>query len=215
VGARENEGKRVRRAPEEARALILDAAERVFAEQGPDAAGLKDVARKAGVSHALVSHYFGSYDALVEETLERRITRVRDVVVKELATSDPASPDNTVLDRLAELANDRVTMRLAAWSMLTGRASKTDFFSARQKGLAQAVDALVARRQALGLPMPPRETLEFGVVAAITMVLGFGVAKDALMAGLGYKASSAAAAKFDADYRARVRELLVGYFTRA
>jgi len=72
---RESESKRVRRDPEEARSVILDAAERVFAEKGPDAAGLKDVAAMAGVSHALVSHYFGSYDALVEETLARRTWR--------------------------------------------------------------------------------------------------------------------------------------------
>jgi AcrR family transcriptional regulator len=212
--AREIPAKRIRRDPEEAKAMILDAAERVFSEVGPDAAGLKDVAKNAGVSHALVSHYFGSYDALVEQTLERRITRMREATMRDLAVSHPDSPD-TILDRLAELGNDRVTMRLAAWSMLTGRAAKTTFFSARTKGLAQAVDALAARRAALGLSVPPREAIEFGVVAAMTMVLGFGIAKEALITGLGHKAKSAEAAKFEAEYRVRVRDLIAQYWANA
>src|SRR6185312_12580404 len=49
---------RRRRAPETARQEILDAAERVFARLHPDEAGLKVVGREAGVSHALITHYF-------------------------------------------------------------------------------------------------------------------------------------------------------------
>jgi AcrR family transcriptional regulator len=211
---RESESKRVRRDPEEARSVILDAAERVFAEKGPDAAGLKDVAAMAGVSHALVSHYFGSYDALVEETLARRIAKMREATLRDLALVESNAPD-AILDRLAELATDRVTSRLAAWAMLTGRAGKSDFFSARTKGLARAVDAISTRRAALGLHVPPREAIEFAVVATLTMVLGFGIAKEALLCGLGRATSGPEATKFEADYRARVREFIAGYLGRA
>src|ERR1700733_1325987 len=68
---------RVRRDPEAARELILAAAEHLFANQSPDVVGLKDVARVAGVSHALVSHYFGTYDRLVDAVLERRAALTR------------------------------------------------------------------------------------------------------------------------------------------
>src|SRR4051812_23554771 len=80
-GASEEVAKRVRRTPEEARERILEAAERVFATHLPDVVGLKDVAREAGVSHALVTHYFGTYAALVEATLERRFDKVRDELI--------------------------------------------------------------------------------------------------------------------------------------
>ena len=70
--------RRKRRSPEEARRLILDAAEHVFSERGPDAAGLKLVAAQAGVTHGLVTHYFRTYDALVEATMERATTRARE-----------------------------------------------------------------------------------------------------------------------------------------
>ena len=42
------------------RQIEVKAAE-VLAELGPDRAGLKDVARRAGVSHGLVTHYFGPF----------------------------------------------------------------------------------------------------------------------------------------------------------
>ena len=82
--------KRVRRSPDEARTLILDAADRVFAKKLPDAVGLKDVAREAGVSHALVTHYFGTYDGLVEATLERRFHQMmRHGALEEVRTMLP------------------------------------------------------------------------------------------------------------------------------
>ena len=180
----------MRRDPEVARALILDAAERVFSDQGPDAVGLKDVAKRAGVSHALVSHYFGSYDRLVEATLARRVDRMREAALADLATAETSGPD-VLLDRLSGVAADRITVRLAAWALLTGRARRSDFFSARTRGLAAIVDAIAARRQALGLDVPSRDALEFGVVATITMVLGFGIAKEALLSGLGHPTTGA------------------------
>jgi AcrR family transcriptional regulator len=70
--ARDRREKRVRRTPEEARTLILDAADSVFREHLPDVVGLKDVARAAGVSHALVTHYFGTYAGLVAACSRRR-----------------------------------------------------------------------------------------------------------------------------------------------
>jgi TetR/AcrR family fatty acid metabolism transcriptional regulator len=51
---------------EDRRAQILDAAVRVFARQGYDAARVSDVAKEAGVAYGLVYHYFGSKDAVLE-----------------------------------------------------------------------------------------------------------------------------------------------------
>ena len=57
--------KRVRRRPEEAKALILDAAEASMKAGGPAALRLQDVARAAGVSHPTILHHFGSREGLV------------------------------------------------------------------------------------------------------------------------------------------------------
>src|SRR5690242_21904669 len=76
--------RRRRRSPEQARVELLDAAERVFAKANPRAVGLKQVAREAGVSHALITHYFGTYAGLVEATLERRVRALRQRILDKL-----------------------------------------------------------------------------------------------------------------------------------
>lgn len=65
-----------------ARALILDAAEELFAASGPEAVSLRAVARHAGVAPAAVSYHFASRAGLVEAVHGRRAAtvaaRVRD-----------------------------------------------------------------------------------------------------------------------------------------
>src|SRR6185503_18656066 len=75
---------RRRRSPEIARQEILDAAERVFTAFQPDQVGLKEVAREAGVSHALITHYFGTYAGLIEAALERRLRTLRETTLNRL-----------------------------------------------------------------------------------------------------------------------------------
>lgn len=51
---------------------ILDAAERVFAQKGFQAASLRDITRKARANLASVHYHFGSKDGLVRAVLSRR-----------------------------------------------------------------------------------------------------------------------------------------------
>ena len=92
--------KRVRRSPEEARTVILDAADRVFGAHLPDAVGLKEIAREAGVSHALVTQR--SVDAVSRRTLEMLIeaTRAERSAIFLLDGNRPELA--TVLSRLPE-----------------------------------------------------------------------------------------------------------------
>lgn len=73
--------KRIRRTPEEARALILDAADTVTRAQGLASLRLQDVAREAGVSHPTILHHFGSREGLVQALNARAMDQLtRDVV---------------------------------------------------------------------------------------------------------------------------------------
>lgn len=178
--------KRVRRTPEEARATILDAAERVFARYVPDEVGLKEVAEAARVSLALVHHYFGSYDALVEATLERRIEGVRARIMAKLVdVAFAPEGDPMLLRALVELVSEPVTLRLWLWSSLRGRAKPADLFAARAQGLARIVDGIEKRIDAAGAPPPPRDALEFSVLAAIGMAVGLATLGPAMHAALG------------------------------
>ena len=68
------------RNPERSRELILDAAERLFAEQGYEETSLADVGRLAGVSRATPGYFFGSKAELHRAVLERCFADVRRAV---------------------------------------------------------------------------------------------------------------------------------------
>lgn len=69
---------RWQRRPAERRQEILAAAMRVFGEDGYAKATLAEVARKAGVSAATVSHYFGSKAALFEAMVSEEAMGLTD-----------------------------------------------------------------------------------------------------------------------------------------
>jgi len=53
--------------------ILLDNAERLFAERGVQATSIRDLARAAGVNIAAVNYHFGSKEGLVEQVIERRL----------------------------------------------------------------------------------------------------------------------------------------------
>ncbi|MEJ1959164.1 MAG: TetR/AcrR family transcriptional regulator [Nitrosomonadales bacterium] len=55
------------------RERILDAAERLFMEQGYEATSTRGVTSKAGVNLAAVNYHFGSKEALMQAVLQRRL----------------------------------------------------------------------------------------------------------------------------------------------
>jgi TetR/AcrR family transcriptional regulator, repressor for neighboring sulfatase len=73
--------KRIRRTPQDARALILDAAEKSMAVDGPAGIRLKDVAKQAGVSHPTILHHFGSREGLVRALNLRTLEDLRTALV--------------------------------------------------------------------------------------------------------------------------------------
>jgi hypothetical protein len=60
---------RRRRDPEASRAAILEAAREVFAERGYAGATIREIARRAGVTHGLVMRHFGAKERLLIEAL--------------------------------------------------------------------------------------------------------------------------------------------------
>jgi AcrR family transcriptional regulator len=202
--------RRVRRTPEEARALILDAAARVFATSLPDVVGLKDVAAEAGVSHALVTHYFGTYAALVEATLEERFRRLRAELLPTLTALVASDADALALlaayrAAIDRAASDPATLRLFVWALLGGRVAAEDFFTHRLQGLKLIADTLASRSRA------PREDLEFLLVTTFASATVWSLGKHAFAGALGRR--------LDADYASgferRSAALVEGYLRRA
>jgi len=176
--------KRTRRTPEEARAHILAAARAVLSELGPDKAGLKDIAREAGVSHGLVTHYFGTFEALVEETLALQVMSARERLLSALTDGEQITAAR-VVHEFFEVVDDPLYGRLAAWALLSGRFENDDFFSRRNKGPASFADAIEAWLAASGRPPIDRDELETMMVLAITTALGYAIGRETLWDSFG------------------------------
>jgi AcrR family transcriptional regulator len=87
-----------RLAPEERRALLVEAAEETFAARGYTQAGLAEVATLAGVSKTLLYHYFpDGRPELYREVLDRLVGQVLDAV------SEAARRPTTAEERLTGL----------------------------------------------------------------------------------------------------------------
>jgi AcrR family transcriptional regulator len=190
--------RRQRRSPEDARALILAAAQRVFGARGPDAAGLKEVAREACVSHALVTHYFGTYDRLVEAALEDSARRVEAQVLARLASVDAGvGPVAQLIEAFFDAVSQPLHGRLVAYAVLSGRVTAGDFFARRVQGPRHVADAIMAR---LASHFPAagvdRREIEHAIILVMGAAFGLGMGHGVLWGGLGLAGDEADQARF-------------------
>ena len=106
---------------------------------------------------------------------------------------------------IARDAADPVTVRLAAWAMMSGRTTQDDFFAHRVQGLRLLADALEQRTNV------PREDLEFCLIASFALAVVWTVGGHALAGALGKKRPRGA----DAPFEARVATMIDGYLRKA
>jgi AcrR family transcriptional regulator len=85
--------KRVRRTPEEARRLILDAAEASMPPEGPGGLRLMAVAAEAGVTHPTILHHFGSREGLISALNRRTLEDLRAQLVTAMRDGHAAGGD--------------------------------------------------------------------------------------------------------------------------
>ena len=71
TGAPGASAERTRGAREATTAAMLEAAEELFAAYGFTAVSVRDIAKQAGVSHALVHRYLGNKDDIYRKVLQR------------------------------------------------------------------------------------------------------------------------------------------------
>lgn len=167
---------------------MLDAAERVFAGAQPDRVGLKEVAREAGVSHALITHYFGTYHGLVEAALERRIRKLRESMLVRLQDAGAVERPEELLAMLFDALADPVHLRLTRWMFASERPSASYTFAFRERGLQlmsqQIANALVVRPSKALV-----DKLEMAMLAAVSAAYGYAMGKYALASALGREAT--------------------------
>ncbi|ROR29840.1 TetR/AcrR family transcriptional regulator [Inmirania thermothiophila] len=92
-----------RSGPEETRARLLDAAERILAEEGFAAASLRRITRAAGTNLAAVHYHFGAKAGLVEAVFRRRLEPLNRARLEALERLERAGTAPGVRDLLLAL----------------------------------------------------------------------------------------------------------------
>jgi AcrR family transcriptional regulator len=181
--------KRVRRSPEDARQLILEAAVRVLSKQGPDAVGLKQVAAEAGVSHALVVHYFGSYKALAEATLVEASAKLRARMLAGVQAVENPTVETLLLVYL-DAALEPWYGRLVSWSLLREQEGVIDNAAQLVPDMKLIVDMTQQLLDNRTATPPTREETELLVVLVWSMTMGYVAGREFIWHALGHRASA-------------------------
>jgi AcrR family transcriptional regulator len=160
--------KRVRRTPDEARRLILEAAQAAIARTGPEGLRLHDIAAAAGISHPLILHHFGSRAGLVRALTREAIAEFKDKLVAAMTERDYSIEEQ--LDRVFDAFRDGLGQRLA-WLVTVDPDHDQSSATMIQREIA---DHLHARRVATappGVTVAPEDS-QFLVYLIATAALG-------------------------------------------
>ncbi|MFT3693505.1 MAG: TetR/AcrR family transcriptional regulator [Kofleriaceae bacterium] len=195
---------RRRRSPEQARTELLDAAESLFRDEPPDQIGLVAIAKKAGVSHALITHYFGTYDGLVEAVFERRTKTLRDRVLDRLSNGGNVGDAGELVDLLFTTFEDPVHLRLQKWIVASERPHTE--FTFHNQGLSLVAD-LVTKVLNPNAPAAVKKQVENILMVTVATAFGYASTKQTLAASVGREPGTA----IDKDVRRTLTEMIQSY----
>ena len=198
-------GKRLRRTPEEARRLILEAAQARLATTGPEGLRLQDIAAAAGISHPLILHHFGSREGLVRALTREAAAELRDKLVAAMASSEYSVEQ--VLDRVFDTFRDGLAQRLA-WLATVDPGGGTE---ENQLIMRDIADRLHARRLATA---PPGIAIARADTEALVHLVATAAFGDALYgAQLHRSAGLPATSETDRRFRRWLAALIRGRST--
>lgn len=190
--------KRVRRSPEEARALILEAAETRLQTEGPEGLQVKEVAAVAGVAHSTVLHHFGSAEGLRGALIAGMGNRLLEDILEVFKNRPIDKNDNEVLLRVFETLSDKGHARLLAWMMLKGdESANADGDDQMQRLFHQLIDQVAAVAMAESSDQSERawraarRRARFTTMLAAVAAVGDGIAGSFLAGQIGLSDSEA------------------------
>ena len=199
---------RKRRSSEEARREILDAAEALLREGGPEAIKLEPVASRVGISHPAILHHFGSREGLMQALVERAIDELDADLQQALTAVQAPEQLAEVLEGVFRVLGERGHGRLVAWMILSDRVPEGALRRPILATIAEQVHALRQQDAAqAGTKPPAREDTLFSILLAATVLFGEAVVGPVLRERSGLGDDPAAAKRF----RAWLAELLLGH----
>ena len=169
---------------EERRRQIADALVRTAATRGLHAAGMREVAAKAGVSLRLVQYYFGTKEELVLAAMQQLAVQFSDRVLARIQrireTGGAASPRDVIAAILTEALpadDERRTFTLVYTAYLalslTDPALAISPLARNSSIVIDVVSAQLRTAQAAG-DMPGRLDPDLEAISLLTMSAGLG-----------------------------------------
>ncbi len=151
---------------------ILDRAIEVFARRGSDRTSLRAIAQEVGVTHAALTHYFGSLEELLVEVYRE--------AGRQLDADNPIGPDMTPVEIMTKSArvNREVAGLVQLYSTLVaaaleeGHPAAREFASTRFADLRRDLAVRVRHNQSTGRI---RADVDPDVVAALVIAASDGL----------------------------------------
>ena len=171
---------RRRRDREKTVADILDAAERLLEDKGPDGFGLAQLGREAGISFGLIHHYFGGKEGLLKAVLGRTLRHMGHEIRRLQDDGSFWRRDAPAVQVVFDtFGRSPAFSRLLAWGLLTGLIGAEDVAREFRKDR----EALQSMLDAFRVEAPEETRDEVAVITTllISSVLGFNLLRPLLV----------------------------------
>lgn len=200
--------KRIRRTPEEARAVILQAARERLQQKGPEGLQVKEIALVAGVAHSTVLHHFGSAEGLRAALIQEMGSKLLEDIIAALKSRGGNQPDSDLLLRVFEALSDAGHARLLAWMTLKGNSPAVQDTNVRHlfhELIEEIAAATMAEKDDLSENAwrKARQKARFTSMLAALTAVGDGIAGDFLAEQMGLTNQEART-----DFRSWLAEML-------
>ncbi|MEM1391028.1 MAG: TetR/AcrR family transcriptional regulator [Pseudomonadota bacterium] len=175
---------RRRRSALEAKSEILDAAEALLVEKGPQSLKISDVAKRAGMGHSLLVHHFGGIADIQQALAIRMSTRLGHQVEEMIQMSDPATPlISEIIDQIFDIFGREENAKLIAWLALSGQSDKTGVLADQGRRIAGMISKKLQEtgREALLTPELVSGLQTLPMMVAVGEALGRKVFSDAVL----------------------------------
>ncbi|BDV31623.1 TetR/AcrR family transcriptional regulator [Microbacterium terricola] len=152
---------------------ILDRALEVFAKRGAQRTSLRAIAQEVGVTHAALTHYFGSLEELL-------VAVYRESELRADAEGPPPAPDVSPAEQMRISAADnreipglvQLYSTLVATALEDGHSAAQEFATQRFARVREDLAQRVRHLQSMGRL---REDVEPGLVAALVVAASDGL----------------------------------------
>ncbi len=175
---------------EASRQKILSAALKLFAERGPAATKIGDVALEAGVSHGLLYHYFNSKDQIFTELISTAFDKLIEASenLKSMSISAGEKIEMAMRTLINNIEEDNVSVN---YHLLVAKASSSERVPGKVKKILKEKSAIPYKLIA-DIFRDGQESGEFNKFPAEELALMFwttikGLAMQKAFAGKAYR----------------------------